>query len=105
MRLALALLAGGLAARAPRSLPAGPTADCGSERGSEPVRAVVVTRGEEDPSVAAGIHSIGGNTMVTFARPSAAASSAARAAGIAYVAFLSTRDVDRLRIEPLLAEE
>jgi hypothetical protein len=60
------------------------------------LRAVVLTVGEEDPNVLAGVRSLGADTVVTFARPGAAASAAATAAGLHYVPFLSTRDVDNL---------
>lgn len=60
------------------------------------IRAVVLTVGETDPSVLAGVRSLGADTVVTFARPSLAASAAASAAGLAYVPFLSVSDVDGL---------
>jgi hypothetical protein len=64
------------------------------------IRAVVLTVGEDDPSVLEGVRAMGADTVVTFARPSAAASAAAGAAGLAYVPFLSVRDIDRLLFDP-----
>ncbi|HEY1435623.1 MAG TPA: hypothetical protein VGG65_09625 [Thermoanaerobaculia bacterium] len=64
------------------------------------IRAVVLTTGEQDPNVLAGVRALGADTVVTFARPSAAASSAASAAGLYYVPFLSVRDVDLLLDDP-----
>ena len=64
------------------------------------VRAVVLTVGEEDPGVLEGVRALGADTVVTFARPSAAAAAAASAAGLQYVPFLSVRDVDRLVTDP-----
>ena len=61
------------------------------------MRAVVLTVGEEDPQVLAGVHALGADTVVTTARPSLAAAARAREAGLAYIPFLSTQDVDRLQ--------
>jgi len=86
-------------------IPEPPPADCAGRRATDDgIRAVVVTQGEEDPSVAEGIRALGANTIVTFARPSAAASEAALRAGLGYVAFLSSADVERLRRDPLLVD-
>jgi len=60
------------------------------------MRAVVLTVGEEDPNVIAGVRALGADTVVTTARPSLAAARLAEAAGLRYVPFLSTQDVDRL---------
>jgi hypothetical protein len=60
------------------------------------MRAVVLTVGEEDPNVIAGLRDLGADTVVTTARPSVAAANLARAAGLKYIPFLSTWDVDRL---------
>ena len=60
------------------------------------MRAVVLTVGEEDPNVIAGVRALGADTVVTTARPSLAAAKLAAAAGLRYVPFLSTEDVDRL---------
>ncbi len=60
------------------------------------IRAVVLTVGEEDPDVLAGVRGLGADTVVTTARPSLAASAGARVAGLRYLPFLSTRDVDNL---------
>ncbi len=60
------------------------------------MRAVVLTVGEEDPNVIAGCRALGADTVVTTARPSLAAARLAEAAGLRYIPFLSTRDVDRL---------
>jgi hypothetical protein len=64
------------------------------------IRAVVLTVGETDPSVLEGVRGLGADTVVTFARPSLAASAAASAAGLAYVPFLSVSDIDRLLYDP-----
>ena len=61
---------------------------------------VVLTVGERDPGVLAGVRALGANAVVTFARPSAEASAAAAAAGLTYVPFLSVRDVDALLTDP-----
>ena len=60
------------------------------------MRAVVLTVGEEDPNVIAGVRALGADTVVTTARPSLKASNLAQAAGLKYIPFLSTLDVDRL---------
>jgi len=60
------------------------------------MRAVVLTVGEEDPNVIAGVRALGADTVVTTARPSLAAAHLAEAAGLRYIPFLSTADVDRL---------
>lgn len=60
------------------------------------IRAVVLTVGEEDPSVLDGVRALGANAVFTFARPSASASAAAAAAGLEYFPFVSVRDADRL---------
>src|SRR5206468_1639911 len=64
------------------------------------IRAVVLTVGEEDPSVLQGVRALGADTVVTFARPSAAAAAAAAGAGLKYIPFLSVSDVDRLLGDP-----
>jgi hypothetical protein len=63
------------------------------------MRAVVLTVGEEDPNVIAGVRALGADTVVTTARPSLAAARLAEAAGLRYIPFLSTQDVDRLLID------
>ena len=60
------------------------------------IRAVVLTVGESDPNVLAGVRGLGADTVVTTARPSLAASIGAQAAGLRYVPFLSIRDIDSL---------
>lgn len=60
------------------------------------MRAVVLTVGQEDPNVIAGVRALGADTVVTTARPSLAASNLAQAAGLKYIPFLSTLDIDRL---------
>ena len=69
------------------------------------IRAVVLTVGEEDPDVLAGVRGLGADTVVTTARPSLAASARAQAAGLRYMPFLSTRDVDRLLIDSRFLQE
>lgn len=64
------------------------------------MRAVVLTVGETDPSVMAGVRALGADTVVTFARPSAGASALAAANGLRYIAYLSVGDVDRLVSDP-----
>ncbi len=64
------------------------------------MRAVVLTVGETDPGVMAGVRALGADTVVTFARPSAEASALAAANGLRYIAFLSVGDVDRLVSDP-----
>ncbi|HTR01669.1 MAG TPA: hypothetical protein VMN82_00615 [Thermoanaerobaculia bacterium] len=61
---------------------------------------VVLTVGETDPAVLSAVRALGADTVVTFARPSAAASAAAAAAGLRYVPFLSMADVDALVADP-----
>lgn len=60
------------------------------------MRIVVLTVGEQDPNVLAGVRALGADTIVTFARPSLVAANLAQAAGLKYIPFLSTLDVDRL---------
>ena len=64
------------------------------------MRAVVLTVGEEDPNVIAGVRTLDADTVVTTARPSLAAAQLAEAAGLRYIPFLSTQDVDRLLTDP-----
>lgn len=71
-------------------------AACGGALLLAAIRAVVLTVGEEDPEVLAGVRALGANAVFTFARPSAAASAAAASAGLDYFPFLSVRDADRL---------
>jgi len=61
---------------------------------------VVLTVGEKDPSVLAGVCALGADTVVTFARPSEEAAAAAAAAGLAYIPFLSVGDVEALLDDP-----
>jgi hypothetical protein len=63
------------------------------------LRIVVLTVGEEDPSVVAGVRALGADTVVTYARPSATASALAAANGLRYIPFLSVADADRLMID------
>jgi hypothetical protein len=63
------------------------------------MRAVVLTVGEEDPSVLEGVRALGADTVVTYARPSAAAASLATAHGLRYIPFLSVSDADRLLVD------
>lgn len=69
------------------------------------LRVVVVTAGEEDPNVLAGVRALGADTVVTFARPSAVAAALAAANGLRYVPYLSVADVDRLLIDDDFLEE
>lgn len=64
------------------------------------MRAVVLTVGETDPEVRAGVRALGADTVVTFARPTAEASALAAANGLRYIAYLSVGDVDRLVSDP-----
>src|SRR5215470_14200405 len=64
------------------------------------LRVVVLTVGEADPEVLAGVRALGADTVVTFARPTEAASLAAAAAGLRYIPFLSVQDVDRIASDP-----
>jgi hypothetical protein len=63
------------------------------------MRVVVLSSGEQDPDTLAGLRNLGADTVVTFARPSAAAAEAAARAGLSYVPFLSVADVDRLLLD------
>jgi hypothetical protein len=60
------------------------------------MRIVVLTLGEEDPNVLAGVRALGADTVVTMARPSPVAANLAQAAGLRYIPFVSTQDIDRL---------
>jgi hypothetical protein len=78
--------------------------DCAPRPSSQDgaISAVVVTAGAKDPGVAAAIRALGANTLVTQSFPDEAEAAAASAAGLRYVAPVTTGEILRLASEPAL---
>ncbi len=68
------------------------------------IRAVVLERDEADAAALAAIRSLGANTVVTLNPPSLASGMAARAAGLSYIAFVTSADIERADGDPAFAE-
>jgi hypothetical protein len=59
------------------------------------IQAIVLERDEADASRLAALRVLGANTVITHSRPSLATARAANLAGLFYIAFLTTRELDQ----------
>jgi hypothetical protein len=67
------------------------------------IRAVVVEKGEKDPGALAAVRALGANTLVTHANPDGETARAAQAAGLSYIARMTTEDAVRAGTDPIYA--
>jgi len=68
----------------------------------ESLRALVVFHAEREAEAIAAARSLGANAVVTHSAPDEGTAALARAAGVGYVAFLSTAEIDRAWDDPAL---
>ncbi len=69
------------------------------QSGNAALHIVVVSVGEQDPTVLSDVRALGADTVVTCTRPSAESAAAAAAAGLRYMPFLSVNDVYALMFD------
>jgi hypothetical protein len=65
------------------------------------LRALVVFHQEREGDAIAAVRGLGANAVVTHSAPDEATAAAARAAGVGYIAWMSTAEIDRAWEDPL----
>lgn len=78
---------------------------CGGVRPADPLdprslRALVVFHREKEAEAIPAARGLGANAVVTHSAPDEATAAAARSAGVGYIAFLSTEEIDRAWEDP-----
>ena len=66
----------------------------------EHIQAIVLERDEADAGRLAALRALGANTVITHSGPNALTAEAARRAGLFYIAFLTTRQIDQASRDP-----
>jgi hypothetical protein len=66
----------------------------------ENIQAIVLERDEADAGRLTALRALGANTVITHSGPNALTAEAARRAGLFYIAFLTTRQIDQASRDP-----